>query len=76
VDLPEATGSEEPGLPEAVKRNEMAAGAGSDEPGLPEALSRKGGGENAAAASEAKPCKESHLSAFFFFFFDFFRPQL
>ncbi|CAO2039137.1 unnamed protein product [Urochloa humidicola] len=54
VDLPEATGSEEPGLPETVTRKEM--GAGSDEPGLPEGLNRKGDGENAAAAtSEPKP---------------------
>ncbi|KAF8693357.1 hypothetical protein HU200_038746 [Digitaria exilis] len=60
VDLPE--GSEEPGLPEAAIRKDMAA-AGSDEPGLPESLTRrKDDGENAA---EPKPCKESHISALF-----------
>ncbi|RLM80573.1 uncharacterized protein C2845_PM12G16700 [Panicum miliaceum] len=55
VDLPEAAGSEEPGLPEAVTRNDMPVAAASDEPGLPEALRRKDDGENAAAASEPKP---------------------
>ncbi|OEL22648.1 hypothetical protein BAE44_0016334 [Dichanthelium oligosanthes] len=54
VDLPEATGSEEPGLPEAVTRKDMAAAAGSDEPGLPEALSRKDDGENVAMSAAAK----------------------
>jgi hypothetical protein len=69
VDLPEAAGSEEPGLPEAFTRKDMPGAADSDEPGLPEALRRKDDGENAAAASEPKPCKESHLSAFSDFFF-------
>ncbi|OEL31825.1 hypothetical protein BAE44_0007156 [Dichanthelium oligosanthes] len=53
VDLPEAAGSEEPGLPEAATRMEMAAG--SDEPGLPEAFRRENDDENEAAPSEAKP---------------------
>ena len=70
MDLPEAAGSEEPGLPDVVTRKDMPVAAGSDEPGLPDALRRKDDGENAAAASEPKPCKESHLDLFFFF--DFF----
>ncbi|KAL6646898.1 hypothetical protein ACP70R_015592 [Stipagrostis hirtigluma subsp. patula] len=45
VDLPEdkqeVSGSDEPGLPQAVTRKEMAAALGSEEPGLPEALTRK-----------------------------------
>ncbi|KAG2651440.1 hypothetical protein PVAP13_1NG285176 [Panicum virgatum] len=55
VDLPEAAGSEEPGLPDVVTRKDMPVAAGSDEPGLPDALRRKDDGENAAAASEPKP---------------------
>uniref|UniRef100_A0A804P5I7 Uncharacterized protein n=1 Tax=Zea mays TaxID=4577 RepID=A0A804P5I7_MAIZE len=53
VDLREgATGSEEPGLPEAaLTRKDMAAG--SDEPGLP---TRKDDGEDAAAEPTTKPC--------------------
>ena len=66
VDLPEASGSEEPGLPDAVTRKDMPVAAGSDEPGLPDALRRKDDGENAAAASEPKPCKESRTPLFFF----------
>jgi len=66
VDLPEAAGSEEPGLPDVVTRKDMPVAAGSDEPGLPDALRRKDDGENAAAASEPKPCKESRTPLFFF----------
>jgi len=71
VDLPEAAGSEEPGLPDVVTRKDMPVAAGSDEPGLPDALRRKDDGENAAAASEPKPCKESRTPLFFFLIFFF-----
>ncbi|AQK61163.1 HGA4 [Zea mays] len=55
VDLREgATGSEEPGLPEAaLTRKDMAAG--SDEPGLP---TRKDDGEDAAAEPTTKPSED------------------
>ncbi|WVZ54960.1 hypothetical protein U9M48_005685 [Paspalum notatum var. saurae] len=56
VDLPEtaASGSEEPGLPEAaVTRKETALG--SDEPGLPEALTRKpDAADNTSGESQEK----------------------
>ncbi|KAL6899077.1 hypothetical protein ACP4OV_005735 [Aristida adscensionis] len=56
VDLPgekpEVSGSDEPGLPEAVPRKEMAGG--SDEPGLPDGLMRKDEPKPSAKEGEEK----------------------